>query len=87
LLRIGLNANLQDAERNMCEALAVARAQGSRSLELRAANSVARLWLRQDRGREAGLLLKPIVEWFAEGPETTDIREAATILAKRASHA
>jgi predicted ATPase len=82
LLRIGPTADPEAAERSLHEALAVARAQGSRSLELRAANSLARLWLRQDRRREAGLLLKPIVEWFADGPETTDTREAATTLAK-----
>ncbi|HEY4044779.1 MAG TPA: adenylate/guanylate cyclase domain-containing protein [Rhodopila sp.] len=82
LLQIGLTADHEAAERNLRQALAIARAQVSRSLELRAANSLARLWIRQGRTSEALHLLKSVTQWFKGHADTTDLSESATIVRK-----
>jgi class 3 adenylate cyclase/predicted ATPase len=66
-------------------ALAVARAQQTRSWELRAAMSMARLW--RDRGKrdEARDLLAPIYGWFTEGFDTLDLKQAKALLDELAS--
>jgi predicted ATPase len=61
-------------------ALAVARHQGTRGLELRAAVSIARLLSDRGRHHEARDLLGPIYDWFTEGFDTQDLREAKTLL-------
>ena len=62
-------------------ALAVARRQQAKSLELRAAMSLSRLWQRQGKGTEAHALLAPIYGWFTEGFDTADLQEAKELLA------
>jgi predicted ATPase len=69
------------AEACFRQALAVARRQQARSLELRAAMSLARLWQRQGKDVEARTLLAPIYGWFTEGFDTADLREARMLLA------
>ena len=54
----------------------VARGQSAKSLELRAATSLAELWRTQGRPDEARALLEPICRWFDEGAETADLRRA-----------
>ena len=68
------------AETYFDRALAVARSQQAKSLELRAAISIARLW--RDRGRrdEARELLAPVYGWFTEGFDTLDLKQAKTLL-------
>jgi predicted ATPase len=61
-------------------ALEVARRQGARSLELRAAVSLSRLWQAAGRHDEAGELLAPIYERFTEGLDHPELREAAALL-------
>ena len=61
-------------------ALAVARRQQAKSLELRAAMSLARLWQQHGKPTEAHDLLGPIYHWFTEGWDTADLREASTLL-------
>jgi TOMM system kinase/cyclase fusion protein len=61
-------------------ALEVARRQGARSLELRAAVSLSRLWQAADRHDEARELLAPIYERFTEGLDQSELREAAALL-------
>ena len=62
------------------QALAVARQQGAKSLELRAAMSLARLWQRQGKHAAAHELLAPIYGWFTEGFDTADLQEAKALL-------
>ncbi len=57
------------------------RGQGqARALELRAAMSLARLWNRQSRSKEARDPLAPVYDWFTEGFDTVDLREAKALL-------
>jgi predicted ATPase len=71
-----------DAEACFADALAVARRQGARSLELRAAVSLARLWQARDnkKKKEAHDLLKGTLDAFTEGYETADVQEAQAVL-------
>jgi predicted ATPase len=69
-----------NAQRYFEQALDVARAQQARSLELRAAVSLARLWRGQGRRTEARDLLAPVYEWFTEGFDTLDLKEAKALL-------
>jgi hypothetical protein len=59
---------------------AVAQAQQAKSLELRAATSLARLWGEQGRHAEALDLLAPVYGWFTEGFDTQDLKEAKALL-------
>ena len=61
-------------------ALTVARRQQAKSLELRAALSLARLWQQQGQRTAAYELLAPIYGWFTEGFDTADLQEAKTLL-------
>ena len=68
------------AEAYFERALAVAREQGARSLELRAATSMAELWRDQGKRREARDLLAPVYGWFTEGFDTLDLKKAKALL-------
>jgi predicted ATPase len=68
------------AEECFQQALDVARQQQAKSLELRAAMSLSRLWQRQGKRQEAYDLLAPIYGWFTEGFDTADLQEAKTLL-------
>jgi predicted ATPase len=61
-------------------ALAVAREQGTRGLEFRAAVSLARLLSELGRSAEARDLLAPVYGWFTEGFATKDLKEAKVLL-------
>jgi predicted ATPase len=62
------------------QALEIARHQQAKSLELRAAISLSRLWQRQGQGAEARQLLVETYGWFMEGFDTGDLREARALL-------
>ena len=66
-------------------ALTIARTQQARSWELRAAMSMARLWRDQGKRNEARDLLTPVYNWFTEGFDTLDLKEAKTLLHELAS--
>ena len=68
------------AEAYFERALAVARQQQAKSFELRAAMSMARLWRDQAKRRAAHDLLAPVYDWFTEGLDTTDLKEARALL-------
>jgi predicted ATPase len=72
-----------DTEAETCfrQALDIARRQEAKSLELRAAMSLSRLWQQQGKRAEARQLLAPIYGWFTEGFETADLQEAKALLA------
>jgi predicted ATPase len=61
-------------------ALAIAREQGTRGFELRAAVSLARLRRDQGRRTEARDLLAPVYGWFTEGFDAADLKEAKVLL-------
>ena len=69
-----------EAETWLQRALDVARRQEAKSLELRAAMSLARLWQQQGKQAEARALLAPIYGWFTEGFDTADLQEAKALL-------
>jgi predicted ATPase len=68
------------AEESFRTALAIAREQGTRGYELRAATSLARLWGEQGRRDEARELLAPVYGWFTEGFDTADLKDAKALL-------
>jgi predicted ATPase len=68
------------AEAHMRHALDIARLQQAKSLELRAAVSLSRLWQRQGRRIEAHELLAPLYGWFTEGFDTADLQDAKALL-------
>jgi class 3 adenylate cyclase/predicted ATPase len=77
-------AQAQKAEACARRAIDIARGQGAKSWELRAATGLARLWGKQGRRAEARDLLAPIYGWFTEGFDTTDLKEAGALLAELA---
>jgi predicted ATPase len=73
-------AHQAEAETCFHQALAVVRHQQAKSLELRAAMSLARLWQQQGQRQEAHDLLAPVYGWFTEGVDTADLQEAQALL-------
>jgi predicted ATPase len=73
------------AEAYFERALSVARQQQAKSWELRAAMSMARLWLDQGKRAEARDLLAPVYGWFTEGFDTRDLKEAKALLEELAA--
>jgi predicted ATPase len=69
-----------EAEACFQQALAVARRQQAKSLELRAAMSLSRLWQRQGKRDAARELLAEVYGWFTEGFDTLDLQEARALL-------
>ena len=69
-----------DSERCFNKAIAAARRQGARSLELRATTELSRLWQGQGKTRQARDLLAPVHDWFTEGLDTADLKEAKALL-------
>ncbi|MBR1119901.1 helix-turn-helix transcriptional regulator [Bradyrhizobium lablabi] len=85
LLTSGDNMDLLQAENTLLQSLELARTQGALGYELRTAVSLARLWRRQDRRKEAHGMLAPILARFSEGFRTRGYRAAADLLAELAS--
>ena len=73
-----------EAEACFQQALDVARQQQAKSLELRAAMSLARLWQHQGKRLEAYDLLAPTYGWFTAGFDTADLQEAKALLVELA---
>jgi predicted ATPase len=69
-----------EAEQAIRQSIEVARRQQAKLLELRAATSLARLWAEQSKHAEAYDLLAPVYDWFTEGFDTPDLKEAKALL-------
>ena len=61
-------------------AIEVARRQSAKSLELRAAMSLSHLWQQQGKRKNARELLAEVYDWFTEGFDTADLKEAKALL-------
>jgi predicted ATPase len=68
------------AEASFCRAIHIARCQSAKSWELRATTSLARLWQEQGKTEEARQVLAEIYNWFTEGFNTRDLKEAKALL-------
>jgi predicted ATPase len=79
LLQLSSDNQIQ-AESCYQKALDVARHQQAKSWELRAATSLAKLWQSQDKRREPYDLLAPVYNWFQEGFDTADLKDAKALL-------
>ena len=77
---LGQTGDQDEAETCYLQALELARLQNARSLELRAATSMAGLWLKQNKQIEARTLLSEIYGWFTEGFDTADLKDAKALL-------
>jgi predicted ATPase len=77
-----LNAagDLSGAEQHYRQAIAVAERQSAKFFQLRASTSLARLWRDQGKRREARDLLCPIYNWFTEGFDAADLKDAKALL-------
>ena len=71
---------LDESQASLQQAIRIAQAQQAKSLELRAATSLARLWGEQGRRAEARDLLAPVYGWFTEGFDTADLKDAKALL-------
>jgi hypothetical protein len=69
-----------EAEACFLKALNIARKQYAKSLELRAATSLARLWQTQGKQCKAQRILTDIYGWFSEGFDTADLKDAKALL-------
>jgi predicted ATPase len=67
-------------EESLRTAIGIAQIHRSKVWELRAAESMARLWRDQGKRDEAHALLAPVYGWFTEGFETRDLKEAKALL-------
>jgi DNA-binding SARP family transcriptional activator/predicted ATPase/class 3 adenylate cyclase len=72
--------DIHDAETCFQRAIEIARHQSARSWELRAATSLSRLWQKQGKKEQARELLQETYNWFTEGFDTADLKEANTML-------
>ncbi|MCB9079783.1 MAG: AAA family ATPase [Anaerolineaceae bacterium] len=81
-------ADEHQAEAEGCfqQALTIARQQQAKSLELRAATSLARLWQQQGHNEQAHSLLAEIYGWFTEGFDTSDLQAAKKLLDQLSPH-
>ncbi len=80
LLQQAAGENEAAAEECFAQALAKSTEQSAKSLELRAAVSISRLRLKQGRAAEGRRLLAGVFDWFSEGFDTPDLREARALL-------
>ena len=77
---LSLKEDVAGAEQNYLASLDWAREQQAKSWELRTSTSLARLWQGQGKEREAHDLLAPVYNWFTEGFDTKDLKDAKALL-------
>jgi predicted ATPase len=69
-----------EAEKSFREAIEIAQRQEAKGWELRAATSLGRLLRKQERVTEAREVLAPVYNWFTEGFDTADWKDAKALL-------
>ena len=84
-LLLAQGAEEAQAESSLVRSLEIVRAQHARSWELRTSTSLAKLWQSQGKRQEAHDLLAPLYNWFIEGLDTKDLKEAKALLEELAS--
>ena len=72
--------NQAEAENCFHHALDIARNQQAKSFELRTATSLARLWQQRGKQDEARQMLGEVYNWFTEGFDTADLKDAKALL-------
>ncbi len=82
---LSIKGDLEGAEQAYRASLDWAREQEAKSWELRTSMSLARIWQSQGKRAEAYELLAPVYNWFMEGFDTKDLREAKALLAELSS--
>jgi class 3 adenylate cyclase/tetratricopeptide (TPR) repeat protein len=80
LLLLQTPSKSQEAERQFRTAINLARGQQAKSWELRAVTSLSRLLASQQRRDEARTMLAKIYNWFTEGFDTADLKDAKALL-------
>ena len=80
LLLTGPEPQTSAAEQELHRAISIAREQSAKLFELRAVISLARLWRDHDKRAAARDLLVPIYNWFTEGFDTPDLKDAKALL-------
>ena len=80
MLLVRSGAKGREAEASYSRAIETARTSEAKSLEIRTATSLARLWRDRGKIRHARDLLAPIYDWFTEGFETADLQDAKALL-------
>lgn len=81
-LMLARGGDVAKVESQFHQALEIAQMQQGKSLELRAAMSLARLWLSQERKADARRLLVPLYAWFTEGFDTPDLQAAQALISE-----
>jgi len=74
------DCGLKEAEECFHQSIQIAQRQSAKSLELRAVLGLSRLWQRQNKTKEARQTLLEIYNWFTEGFDTEDLKEARALL-------
>ena len=72
----------EEAERDFLKSISIATQQQAKGWELRTSMSLARLWRQQGKHKEARELLSAVYNWFTEGFDTKDLKEAKALLAE-----
>ena len=75
----------EDAEKSLKRALEIARQQKAKSLELRAGICLARIWINSRKEKEAADVLTEVHDWFTEGIDSFDLKEAENLLQESAA--
>lgn len=77
-----LKNDASDSETEACfrQAISISRQQSAKTYELRAAMGLSRLWQKQGKTEEACAMLSEIYNWFTEGFDTADLKEAKALL-------
>jgi predicted ATPase len=74
------NAQAEIAKTDFCESVALARRMGAKASELRSTMSLARLLASNGRRDDARAMLADIYNWYTEGFDTVDLKEAKALL-------